>query len=208
MQDALRLKGRCVLSKCRQYLLAAHSASVADAASFRMDHGNLPRSMEEKTFAKSWAAICWPRSVAAPSWVSFQDSQALTGETIFQLPSPLAKSSHTLNIPPEAVARNSFSKSSSTLEFCSDPPDSSSCNRKRRPLTTSFQIVASISLFVSDKSHLYRSIAPSTISIDPITATTSAINRPLDIASSACKFAKSALRMCTRYGLAVPSLTT
>ena len=54
----------------------------------------------------------------------------------------------------------------------------------------------------------YLSISPNTISIDPITATTSASKRPLHIVSSACNVAKLGFRMCTRYGLAVPSETT
>jgi len=53
----------------------------------------------------------------------------------------------------------------------------------------------------------YRSISPSTISMLPIAATTSASSRPSHIFGSVCKFAKQADRMCTRYGLAVPSLT-
>ncbi len=53
----------------------------------------------------------------------------------------------------------------------------------------------------------YRSISPSTMSMDPIAATTSASKRPSHIVGSVCRFAKQALRMCTRYGFAVPSLT-
>ena len=53
-----------------------------------------------------------------------------------------------------------------------------------------------------------RSISPSTMSIDPITATTSASMRPLHIVSSACRLANPGYRMCTRYGFAVPSETT
>src|SRR5215472_8189468 len=52
------------------------------------------------------------------------------------------------------------------------------------------------------------SISPSTMSIDPIAATTSAISRPSHIAGSACKCASDGARTCTRQGLAVPSLTT
>src|SRR4051794_15240604 len=53
-----------------------------------------------------------------------------------------------------------------------------------------------------------RSISPSTMSIDPITATTSASMRPLHIVLSACRVAKLGYRICTRYGFAVPSDTT
>jgi len=53
----------------------------------------------------------------------------------------------------------------------------------------------------------YRSISPSTISMDPIAATTSAKSRPSHIFGSVCRFAKQADRICTRYGFAVPSLT-
>ena len=53
----------------------------------------------------------------------------------------------------------------------------------------------------------YRSISPSTISMLPIAATTSAISRPSHILGSNCKFARHADRTCTRYGFAVPSLT-
>lgn len=44
----------------------------------------------------------------------------------------------------------------------------------------------------------YRSISPSTISIDPIAATTSASNRPSHILGRVCRFARQAARMCTR----------
>jgi hypothetical protein len=54
----------------------------------------------------------------------------------------------------------------------------------------------------------YRSQSPSTISILPIAATTSAISRPSHIFTSVCKLANDGDRMCTRYGFAVPSLTT
>src|ERR1700761_204229 len=54
----------------------------------------------------------------------------------------------------------------------------------------------------------HRSISPRTISMEPITATTSARSRPAHMVSRACREAKVGLRMCTRYGLAVPSLTT
>ncbi len=53
----------------------------------------------------------------------------------------------------------------------------------------------------------YRSISPSTISMDPIAATTSAISLPSHIFGRVCRFAKQAARICTRYGFAVPSLT-
>ncbi len=56
-------------------------------------------------------------------------------------------------------------------------------------------------------SQSHRSISPSTISIDPMAATTSASRRPSHIVGSVCRFAKQADRICTRYGLAVPSLT-
>src|SRR6516225_6054462 len=55
---------------------------------------------------------------------------------------------------------------------------------------------------------LYRSTSPSTMSIEPMAATTSAIRRPSHIFASVCKFANDGERICTRYGLAVPSLTT
>src|SRR5438270_12485667 len=54
----------------------------------------------------------------------------------------------------------------------------------------------------------YLSISPSTISMLPIAATTSAISRPEHIGSSACKLANDGERIWTRYGLAVPSLAT
>src|SRR5215469_7937518 len=57
-------------------------------------------------------------------------------------------------------------------------------------------------------SHRYRSISPSTISMDPITATTSANSLPLHIVSSACSVANPGYRICTRHGFAVPSDTT
>ncbi len=41
----------------------------------------------------------------------------------------------------------------------------------------------------------HRSISPRTISIDPITATTSAISRPTHMVSSACSVANDGLRM-------------
>src|ERR1700733_4649980 len=44
----------------------------------------------------------------------------------------------------------------------------------------------------------HRSISPSTMSIDPITATTSAISRPSHMACKACRLAKDGFRMCTR----------
>jgi hypothetical protein len=44
----------------------------------------------------------------------------------------------------------------------------------------------------------YRSISPSTISIDPIAATTSASNLPSHILGRVCRFARQAARMCTR----------
>ena len=56
--------------------------------------------------------------------------------------------------------------------------------------------------------NIYRSISPSTMSILPIAATTSAISRPSHIFGSVCMFAKHADRMCTRYGFGPPSLTT
>jgi hypothetical protein len=58
-----------------------------------------------------------------------------------------------------------------------------------------------------DRSIPHRSISPNTISIDPIAATTSASSPPSHIFGKVCRFAKQAARMCTRYGLAVPSLT-
>ena len=54
----------------------------------------------------------------------------------------------------------------------------------------------------------HRSISPRTISIEPIAATTSARRRPSHIAGSSCRFARHAALIWTRYGLAVPSLTT
>ena len=69
----------------------------------------------------------------------------------------------------------------------------SSCNR---PVTRSL-----------NRSISYRSISPSTISMLPMAATTSASNLPSHILGSVCRFAKQAARMWTRYGLAVPSLT-
>src|SRR2546423_13208364 len=54
----------------------------------------------------------------------------------------------------------------------------------------------------------HRSISPRTISIEPMAATTSARRRPSHIAGSSCRLARQAARMWTRYGLAVPSLTT
>jgi hypothetical protein len=77
----------------------------------------------------------------------------------------------------------------------------------RQGFTGNSSCLAQPRVFLSLSSR-HRSIAPSTISIDPITATTSASNRPLHMVSSACRFPRSALRMCTRYGLAVPSETT
>src|SRR5277367_6445398 len=44
----------------------------------------------------------------------------------------------------------------------------------------------------------HRSISPSTISMDPMTATTSASSRPAHIVSRACREANVGLRMCTR----------
>ena len=44
----------------------------------------------------------------------------------------------------------------------------------------------------------YRSISPSTISMLPIAATTSASNRPSHIFGNVCKLARQAARMCTR----------
>ena len=55
--------------------------------------------------------------------------------------------------------------------------------------------------------HFYRSTSPSTISMLPIAATTSAISCPWHIGRIAFRLAKDGLRMCTRYGFAVPSLT-
>ena len=46
--------------------------------------------------------------------------------------------------------------------------------------------------------NLYRSISPSTISMLPIAATTSAISPPSHILGSVCRFARQAARMCTR----------
>src|SRR5581483_10906992 len=43
-----------------------------------------------------------------------------------------------------------------------------------------------------------RSISPSTMSMLPMAATTSAIRRPSHILGSACKLAKDGARMCTR----------
>ena len=54
----------------------------------------------------------------------------------------------------------------------------------------------------------YRSISPSTISMLPIAATTSAMSWPLHICGKACRLAYEGERMWTRMGLAVPSLTT
>jgi len=54
---------------------------------------------------------------------------------------------------------------------------------------------------------LHRSISPSTMSMDPIAATTSASNPPSHIFGKVCRFARHAARICTRYGFAVPSLT-
>src|SRR5581483_5980163 len=61
------------------------------------------------------------------------------------------------------------------------------------------------SLVADSFTHL--SISPRTMSMDPITATTSAISRPSHMVCSACNVANDGFRMCTRYGLAVPSLT-
>ncbi len=47
-------------------------------------------------------------------------------------------------------------------------------------------------------SETYRSISPRTMSMEPMTATTSARRRPLHIVSSACSVAKDGLRMWTR----------
>ena len=44
---------------------------------------------------------------------------------------------------------------------------------------------------------IYRSISPSTISMLPIAATTSASRRPSHMVGSVCRLAKQALRMCT-----------
>src|SRR5438128_10851087 len=54
----------------------------------------------------------------------------------------------------------------------------------------------------------YRSTSPSTISIVPMIATTSATRCPRTMRSNACKLMKEGGRMCTRYGMTVPSLTT
>ena len=64
-----------------------------------------------------------------------------------------------------------------------------------------------ITNYKSQITNSYRSISPSTISMLPIAATTSAISRPSHILGSNCKFARHADRTCTRYGFAVPSLT-
>lgn len=67
---------------------------------------------------------------------------------------------------------------------------------------------AQTTIYKSLITNSYRSTSPSTISIDPIAATTSAISRPSHIFGNSCRFANDAPRMCTLYGLAVPSLTT
>src|SRR6266478_4094092 len=54
----------------------------------------------------------------------------------------------------------------------------------------------------------YRSTSPSTISIVPMIATTSATRCPRTMRSNACKLMNEGGRMCTRYGMTVPSLTT
>ena len=55
---------------------------------------------------------------------------------------------------------------------------------------------------------VHLSQSPSTMSMLPMAATTSAISRPSHILRSDCRFANEGERICTRYGLAVPSLTT
>ena len=54
----------------------------------------------------------------------------------------------------------------------------------------------------------HRSVSPRTKSMLPIDAITSAIRIPSTILEVACRFPKLGVRMCTRYGLVVPSLTT
>ena len=50
----------------------------------------------------------------------------------------------------------------------------------------------------SDSLACHLSISPRTMSIEPITATTSAINRPAHMVWSACNVANEGFRMCTR----------
>src|SRR5271157_1949416 len=53
----------------------------------------------------------------------------------------------------------------------------------------------------------YRSTSPSTMSMVPIHATTSAINRPSINLGKACKFANEGARTWQRKGFGEPSLT-
>src|SRR5438093_7511894 len=57
------------------------------------------------------------------------------------------------------------------------------------------------------RTFLHLSISPSTTSIDPIDATTSAIRRPSIILGRACKLANEGARTWQRNGLGEPSLT-
>src|SRR5262249_38585054 len=66
-------------------------------------------------------------------------------------------------------------------------------------------LCASVSLWLT---FAYRSTSPKTISILPMTATTSAINEPSTIVGSAERLTKEGARMWTRYGRSAPSLTT
>jgi len=56
--------------------------------------------------------------------------------------------------------------------------------------------------------YIHLSVSPNTKSMLPIEAITSAISEPSTILPVACRLPKLGVRMCTRYGFAVPSLTT
>ena len=103
--------------------------------------------------------------------------------------------SDTVGVPPSPQCSHSFFHG--LCNFMNDPDgvavQLSLCVCKR--IDAAFEELTKCFLNLR---HSYRSIAPNTTSIDPITATTSAINCPLHIVSSACRLAKSALRMWTR----------
>src|SRR5438105_4779837 len=73
--------------------------------------------------------------------------------------------------------------------------------------------IAGLQLFkfhckLGGKFHGYLSTSPSTMSIVPMHATTSAINRPSISFGSACKLMNDGARKCTRSGFGEPSLAT